>query len=294
MTQTVLIVGAGPGIGQAVATRYGKEGWRVVLASRSAERLEALAAALAESVPGVQVATATVDAVDPASIKQVVAGAGTAAAPLGTVIYNAAHLQGDQLVNLSDDEVDTDIAVNLGGGLHTIRAARAAFGDQGGTMIVTGGGLATNPSGDYVMIGMGKAALRHVTEGMHPVMAAEGIHLGIVTVNDYIPPGSESAAAVGDTFWALQTQPRADWGWEVSYPDRWMFGGTIGETEGLAEEAEPAAAAEVAAAAAAAAVAASSPIAPQFSTVTTTVTAASACGKTTTVTTTEACPAASN
>ena len=43
---TLAIVGAGPGLGAAVARRFGAEGFSVALISRSQDRVDALAAEL--------------------------------------------------------------------------------------------------------------------------------------------------------------------------------------------------------------------------------------------------------
>ena len=49
---TLAIIGAGKGLGAAVARRFGKEGFSVALISRNQERLDALATELADD--GVQ------------------------------------------------------------------------------------------------------------------------------------------------------------------------------------------------------------------------------------------------
>ncbi|QNQ11166.1 SDR family NAD(P)-dependent oxidoreductase [Sphingomonas alpina] len=48
MSNSIMIIGAGPGVGQAVARRFGREGWQIVLTGRSAGRLAALTAELTE------------------------------------------------------------------------------------------------------------------------------------------------------------------------------------------------------------------------------------------------------
>jgi short-subunit dehydrogenase len=46
---SIAVFGAGPGLGQAVAHRYVKEGWQVVLVARQADRLDALAKELTDA-----------------------------------------------------------------------------------------------------------------------------------------------------------------------------------------------------------------------------------------------------
>ncbi len=48
MTNSIMIIGAGQGIGQAVAEKFGREGWHVVLTARNADRLAGLSRSLSE------------------------------------------------------------------------------------------------------------------------------------------------------------------------------------------------------------------------------------------------------
>ncbi len=63
---TIAIIGAGKGLGAAVARRFGAEGFAVGLISRHQGRLDALAAELAAD--GIQAQGFTADVRDPASI----------------------------------------------------------------------------------------------------------------------------------------------------------------------------------------------------------------------------------
>ncbi|MEV4229069.1 SDR family NAD(P)-dependent oxidoreductase, partial [Streptomyces bobili] len=44
----IAVIGAGPGLGLSIARRFGKEGFQVALVSRTQDKLDALAARLAE------------------------------------------------------------------------------------------------------------------------------------------------------------------------------------------------------------------------------------------------------
>lgn len=61
------------------------------------------------------------------------------------MLYNAANLRNQELSAISDAEIDSDIAVNISGGLHTVRTAMDLFKDRPGTILVTGGGFALSP-----------------------------------------------------------------------------------------------------------------------------------------------------
>src|ERR1700722_12926816 len=59
----LLLVGAGPGLGTAVARRFAEGGYRVTLVARSADGLGELADSLADT--GAQIDTISADASDP-------------------------------------------------------------------------------------------------------------------------------------------------------------------------------------------------------------------------------------
>ena len=66
MSKTIVVVGFGPGSSNAVAEKFGAEGFSVALVARSQERLDAGVKAL--EAKGVAAAAFTADAGDPASI----------------------------------------------------------------------------------------------------------------------------------------------------------------------------------------------------------------------------------
>lgn len=214
MTNSIMIVGAGPGIGMAVAQRFGREGWHVVLTSRRAERLDSLVGELSAS--GIKAHAVPADAGDAKAIRAAVAQADTLTEGLSVVCFNAAVMRQQDLFSMTDEEIDQDLAVNVAGGLHTIRAAVAAFGSRGGTILVTSGALATTPHASYASLGLGKAALRNIVQALAEPLAAQNIRIGMATVAAQIDPGSPAAEGVADTFWRMTADE--DSAWEVFYP----------------------------------------------------------------------------
>src|SRR3954466_10566686 len=59
----LLLVGAGPGLGMAVARRFAVGGYRVTLVARSTDRLHDLASSLSDT--GAEIGTTEADASDP-------------------------------------------------------------------------------------------------------------------------------------------------------------------------------------------------------------------------------------
>lgn len=211
---TLLIVGAGPGIGEAAAERFGREDWTVVLASRSPRTLDPMVGRLVGQ--GVDAHAVVIDATDADAVRNGLRAADRLAGGLTAVLYNAARVRQQDLFSMTDADVGADLAVNVAGGLHTIRAAAELFGDRGGTILVTGGGLAVTPHAEWASLGLGKAALRNVVQGLAPALAERGVRIGLATVATLVEPGSAEAAGVADTLWTLANDPSA--GWERTFP----------------------------------------------------------------------------
>jgi NAD(P)-dependent dehydrogenase (short-subunit alcohol dehydrogenase family) len=214
MSKSLMIIGAGPGIGKAVAERFGQEGWSIVLTGRNHDRLDALAAALADR--GITAHAIAADATDAQALRQAMAQAEAITGALTAVHFNAAIVRQQDLFSMDDAEVGSDLAINVAGGLHTIRAAVAQFGTRRGTILLTGGGLGIAPHESYASLGLGKAALRNVVQALAEPLAAKGIRIALATVATSVIPGSSEARGVADTFWHLATDPEASW--EAAYP----------------------------------------------------------------------------
>lgn len=214
MSNSIMIIGAGPGIGQSVAERFGGAGWRVVLTGRTADRLEAQAAGLRER--GIDAIAIPADATDPAALAAAMAEADRRAGGLGVVHYNAAVVRQQDLFSMTDAEVTGDLAINVAGALHTIRAAVDRFGERGGAILFTGGGLGIAPDAGWASLGIGKAALRNLARGLAPSLAPRGIRVATVTVATLVAPGSREARDVAEAVWTVATAPEAPW--ETHYP----------------------------------------------------------------------------
>src|SRR5271168_4515062 len=83
----LLLVGAGPGLGMAVARRFAGGGYRVTLVARSTDGLGRLADSLADT--GAQIDTIAADASDPDGMGARIAELYNDPGAPGLIIYNA-------------------------------------------------------------------------------------------------------------------------------------------------------------------------------------------------------------
>ncbi|MEX6509080.1 SDR family oxidoreductase [Jiella sp. M17.18] len=213
MSKSIMIIGAGPAIARGVAEKFGKAGWSVVLTARNPERLADEAAAL--SAKGITVHAVPADATDPVALRAAIAKGDALAGGLTVVHFNAAVVRMQDLFSMTDAEVTSDLAINVAAGLRTIRAAVDLFNDRGGTILVTGGGIATHPNANAASLGVGKAAMRNVVEALAKPLAQRGIRIALATVRAKVLPGSRESAGVAETMWELATDPAGPW--ELDY-----------------------------------------------------------------------------
>lgn len=215
MAGLFLSIGAGPGIGLSTALRFASEGFDIVLAARHVDRLAELAQALR------RVTTAAVEtvAVDCSDSVQVAALVERYAQTLEVVHYNAAVVRARTLhaqdISTLQQDIDTDI---IGALVAAKQAAQAMVPRGHGTLLFTGGVFGVVPNSHYFTLSVGKAGLRAAVQAMFPELAAHGVHSAILTIAAGIAPRSKDAEAVGEAFWNLYKQPRADWEWEANYP----------------------------------------------------------------------------
>lgn len=221
MSKTVLIIGAGPGIGLATARRFAREGYHIVMASRNLGRLQTLVSKL--NAEGFSASGEQVDASDPHDVARLVLGVGEELQVLhynsGVLHYDAQGiLQARPLEAESIDSLVTDTQINVVGALAAIHAALPLLSNKpGASVLLTGGGFGVDPSGDFLTLSVGKAALRAVALGLFQPLQSRGIHIATVTVSRLVSPGSNQAVEVADALWGLHSQPLGQWTAETLY-----------------------------------------------------------------------------
>jgi short-subunit dehydrogenase len=199
----LLLVGAGPGLGAALARRFAAGGYAVTLVARSPQRLRDLAATLADT--GATIGTIAADASDPgalgARMRQLYAAGG---AP-GVIVYNAVLGAPDRLLSSTPAHLQEAYAVDVLGAVVVAQAAAPALRAAGsGTILVTGGGFADHPIPALASVSLGKAALRSAATMLGADLQPDGIRVATLTIAGQIAAGTAfDPERIAERYWEV-------------------------------------------------------------------------------------------
>ena len=117
----LLLIGAGPGLGLAVARRFAAGGYRVTLVARSAGRLGELARSLDDT--GAEINLVESDASSPDDLRARIAELYREEGAPGVVIYNAVLGAPDRLLSSTAAHLQEAYAVDVIGAVVVAQAA---------------------------------------------------------------------------------------------------------------------------------------------------------------------------
>jgi NADP-dependent 3-hydroxy acid dehydrogenase YdfG len=218
MTDVLVIVAAGPGLGLAVARRFAREGAAIGLIARSTDRLDELADPLRAT--GATVAVAESDVADPAALREAFGVLHELLGDPTVLVFNASEYVEGRPAEVSYDAFMHGVYVGVGAALVSVQEVVPAMRSAGrGTVLLTGSVAAEKPSVSAATVGVAKAALRNLGLSLHSELAPDGIQAVTVTIRGVLR-GAKALDVddIADLYWALHTQPRESWTPEVSFP----------------------------------------------------------------------------
>lgn len=212
----VVVVGAGPGVGGAVARRFAGEGYDVGLLGRNREVLEGLAADLEPR--GAAVRPVAVDLTDTTATTDAVRQLGQAWGRIDVLHVNPSAYREKGPLELTVPELLEDVALGVGVLLTAVQAARP-FLVPGGRVAVTGSMAADQPWHGAASLGVQKAGVRNLVRSLDAALAPDGIRAVSVTVRGTLAgEGTFTPDRVADAIWRAVTTPDEAWADEVAYP----------------------------------------------------------------------------
>jgi NAD(P)-dependent dehydrogenase (short-subunit alcohol dehydrogenase family) len=218
MPESALIVGAGSGLSAALARLFAKNGMRVALAARNADKLAALAGETGARVFSCDVSRQR-------DVEALFAAVGT---PLDIVVFNPSARARGPIAELDPDEVQKALLVTcFGGFLVGQLAARAMLAQGHGTILFTGASASVKGFALSAPFAMGKFGLRGLVQSMARELAPKNIHVAHFVIDGGIgrpgdargaargPDGMLDPDAIAANYLNIHRQHRSAWSWEI-------------------------------------------------------------------------------
>jgi short-subunit dehydrogenase len=210
IAKSIAVFGVGPGLGQAVARRYARAGYTVILVARRQEPLDLLAKDLASAGATAHVITADLSdtAAIPALAEQIRARVGNLDA-----FYYAPTPGGGfaPAANLIPQQAQDFMPLSFYTLLALVQAFLPHMLAQGDGAILTAQG-ASSVQGLPNMSGPGpaQAAQRNYLQSLHAEVAEKGVYVGMLYIGAAIEHSAfhterEKAKAAGERVWEMPT-----------------------------------------------------------------------------------------
>jgi NADP-dependent 3-hydroxy acid dehydrogenase YdfG len=189
---SVVIVGAGPNLGLAVARRFGREGMSVGLIARDQAKLEELANVLNEE--GITADYAAADIRDADALGAAIRSLAERLGPVEVLEYSPLPAK-----EFMKPILETTVA-DLRGPLEfsvlgAVAAATAVVGPMtragSGSILFTTGGAAIKPYPERAGVGVSFAAEVAYARMLHEELAKRGVHVGHTAISGTIAPGGD-------------------------------------------------------------------------------------------------------
>ncbi|CRG87290.1 hypothetical protein PISL3812_04307 [Talaromyces islandicus] len=239
----IAVVGAGPGIGEAVARRFAAEGYVTALLARTEKKLQSICQRIeADFGPGISQYYLTDVRVE----KQIISSFDAIRAQLGPVqvlVYNAGarRVNGRTILDTATEEFESFTKINLFGAFWSSKCALPDMLTTGrGTIIFTGATGSLRGMSGLSSFSPGKFGLRSLAQILTREYQSKGIHTAHVIIDG--PVDGELIGGVkrrqwrrdgesekleevdayvvqpndiAQTYWYLHSQPRSTWTQEL-------------------------------------------------------------------------------
>jgi NADP-dependent 3-hydroxy acid dehydrogenase YdfG len=213
---TIVIVGAGPGLGLSIGKVFGRNGYAVALVARTQEKLDGLAAELGEL--GIDAAGFAADVMDRSSLTAAFTRIKERYGSVDVLEYSPAPhnpVPGITMAGPLDvtvDNVQPQLDYYLYGALTAAQQVLPDMIERGsGTLLFTTGASSVDPSvapAEFSNIAIASAALRAWVLKLHQALADSKVYAAHVPLAVWIGSGGPETQAdtIAQQYWDLHTK----------------------------------------------------------------------------------------
>jgi NAD(P)-dependent dehydrogenase (short-subunit alcohol dehydrogenase family) len=233
-TAVVVGVGAERGVGAAVCRRFASEGYHVIAAGRTSDKLQRVVDAIGKSRGSAEfvIADATKES-DVIGLFDHAMALGTGFEAPDTVVFNAGINQHIDFRTLTAQQFEEFWRVCCFGGFLVGREAARRLVPLGrGTVIFTGASASLRGKPGYAQFAAAKAGLRMIAQSMARDYGKAGLHVAHAVIDGGIAgdrlllrnpqigeergeDGLLDVNAIAETYWQIHCQPRSAWTQEI-------------------------------------------------------------------------------
>ena len=208
---SIIIVGAGTGLGLSVARRFQADGFAVAVIARSAATVDAVVTALRESDPSTTSVGIVADSTDETALRSALDEAVAAVGVPDVLLYNAGVIRTDKIGELNAQQLLDTYAVNVVGAASTTAHLGPQMAARGSGSILITGGMA-RPDSDWVSLSLGKFGVRTLTQLLRDQFAPSGLHVSTIAVTEVIAPGSAyDPVVIAHLYAEVHAQAPSEW-----------------------------------------------------------------------------------
>jgi NADP-dependent 3-hydroxy acid dehydrogenase YdfG len=205
---SIVIVGAGPNLGAAIARRFGREGLPVGLVARNAGKLEALAHDLASA--GITADYAAADIRDAGALSSAITSLADRLGPVEVLEYSPLPAPEfmKPILETTVDDVRGPLEFSVLGAVAAVTTVVGPMVERGsGTILFTTGGAAINPYPLRAGVGIAFAGEVAYARMLHDELRDRGVHVAHTAIGGRIAPGEDHEPDdVADTLWRRHTE----------------------------------------------------------------------------------------
>ncbi|HVO14225.1 MAG TPA: SDR family NAD(P)-dependent oxidoreductase [Alphaproteobacteria bacterium] len=220
MTQQeiAVVVGAGPGLGNALVHRFARAGMTVAAVSRRGGHVDSTPAADRGRVKGY-----VCDATQSRQVTTAFAGIERELGVPDLVVFNIGTWDRGGVLELSEDLFVRAWRIGcLAGFLVGQAAARAMLPRGSGTIIFSGATGSIRGGAGFAAFAVPKFGLRALAQSMARELGPKGLHVAHVLIDGMIAAEGESGAqsalapaAIAESYYGLYRQDRSAWSHEI-------------------------------------------------------------------------------
>lgn len=217
MSKSVLVIGAGPGLGAAIAGRFARDGYDVGLIARDEAVLTAQSEEL--TAAGTTCFVARADVTDADELREAIDSVDALLGVPDVVLSNTSMFIEATPTEVDPAAFETVWRVACLSSVIALQQVVPAMRERGsGVFLMPGTPLALKPWPPGAALGAAKAAARNFVMNAGVELAPEGIHAAVVTIDGVIKEGTAFAPeAIAERFHEVAQLPQPAWAPEYHY-----------------------------------------------------------------------------